>query len=89
VRREKVVRRKLPYEQRKAVSVKENEATCGVCGVCGEWTANGDYFESGNRDRRRKITPCDNFICRVCQEEARQARQMREALEKHAQRAAD
>ena len=46
------------------------------CGVCCLWTSQGDWFSSGNRDRRTGETPMDNFICFRCQEEVRQLREV-------------
>ncbi len=44
----------------------------GECGVCGEWRS-GTRFASGNR-RPDGTTPCDNFVCFRCQQEARDER---------------
>jgi hypothetical protein len=41
------------------------------CGLCARWTSDGDDVPSGNRDPVTGITPCDNFVCRRCQREAR------------------
>jgi hypothetical protein len=58
----------------------------GDCGVCGRRTADGEWLESGPRDRRSKRTPRDNFICRRCQREAREASLLGAALDRHATR---
>jgi hypothetical protein len=39
----------------------------GECGVCGCRSVRGAWFESGQRDRYTRETPCDNFICDRCQ----------------------
>jgi hypothetical protein len=36
----------------------------------------GDWLVSGERNLRTGETPCDNFICHRCQEEARQLREV-------------
>jgi hypothetical protein len=41
------------------------------CGVCARITRDGDHFKSGGRNRETGETPCENFICRQCQREAR------------------
>lgn len=58
----------------------------GVCGVCGEWARNGLWLESGPLDRRTGETPCDNFICRLCQVEERERKSVEDALDEHFQR---
>jgi hypothetical protein len=45
-----------------------NQVQC--CGVCERYTAHGDAMPSGKRNARGE-TPCDNWICRRCQNEAR------------------
>ena len=53
------------------------------CTVCDRWTSDGEGFTSGVRNPRTGETPCDNWICRRCQVEARNARLVREALDAH------
>jgi hypothetical protein len=58
----------------------------GKCGVCGRWTERGDWFASGQRDPRTGNTPCDNFICDRCQQEARVLREVDRALDQRERR---
>lgn len=47
-----------------SMPVKAREfADCCVCGRLGH----GDWFPSGERNRRTGETPCENFICEECQ----------------------
>jgi hypothetical protein len=55
------------------------------CGVCGRWTARGDPFPSGNRNARTRETPMDNFICSLCQEDARMLREVGAACDRQQQ----
>jgi hypothetical protein len=57
------------------------------CGVCDRWTHHGDFLPSGNRDARGR-TPCDNFVCRRCQQKARDEAAVREAIKLWEQRQA-
>jgi hypothetical protein len=54
----------------------------GECGVCGRWRS-GDALPSGN-NRPDGTTPCDNFVCWRCQQEARDLREVNRALNRYA-----
>src|SRR5437773_6490954 len=51
------------------VEMRENEIF--LCCLCARFTRNGEHFPCGVRNRQTGETPCDNFICRRCQREAR------------------
>jgi hypothetical protein len=42
-----------------------------LCGVCAAWSKEGCHLPSGNRNPRTGETPCDNFVCYLCQQKAR------------------
>lgn len=53
------------------------------CVLCARWAGEGNHLPSANRDARSGETPCDNFVCDRCQEEARnEARDRQERLSK-------
>jgi hypothetical protein len=37
----------------------------GICSLCGEWHSLGEYFPSGEKNRRTGETPHDNFVCEL------------------------
>src|SRR5205814_4209287 len=37
------------------------------CGLCAQWTHDGDHIPSGNRDPETGITPMDNVVCWRCE----------------------
>jgi hypothetical protein len=51
------------------------------CCVCGRW-GHGGWLPSGERNPRTRETPCDNFVCDRCQEEARVLREVGAACER-------
>jgi hypothetical protein len=53
----------------------------GECGVCGEWRS-GDPLPSGNK-RKDGTTPCDNFVCWRCQQEARELGEVDRAVDQY------
>jgi len=39
------------------------------CGLCAEWTRNGESLPSGNKNVKTGRTPIDNFVCTRCKRE--------------------
>lgn len=67
---------------------KEKRKTIPQCGVCARWTRDGEYLPSGNRDEVTGITPCDNFVCALCQRETKTNWFVRRMMEGMVRRAA-
>ena len=40
------------------------------CGICADWTRDGEDLPSGNRDPKTGTIPMDNFVCNRCKREA-------------------
>jgi hypothetical protein len=57
------------------------------CCVCSRWE-HGDWLDSGDRNVRTGETPCDNFICDRCQQEARDLREVGAACDRQERRRA-
>jgi hypothetical protein len=55
----------------------------GICSLCGEWHSRGEYFPSGEKNRRTGETPHDNFVCELCQKEIVAASVISDALDAH------
>ena len=53
----------------------------GECDVCGSWRE-GSSLPSGNK-RSDGTTPCDNFVCNRCQQEARELRKVDRAVDQY------
>jgi hypothetical protein len=53
--------------------------------VCGRY-GRGDWLPSGERNPHTRETPCDNFVCDGCQEEARLLREVSSACDRQKQR---
>ena len=57
------------------------------CGICADWTRDGENLPSGNRDPKTGQTPVDNFVCFQCKREAEAnwfVRRQREGMIGHA-----
>ncbi len=56
------------------------------CDVCGSWRE-GSLLPSGNK-RSDGTTPCDNFVCNRCQDEARELHTLEKACDRWEERTA-
>ena len=68
--------------------MKQQPQDAVVCALCRMPARDRDFRPSGHRNRHTLTTPADNFVCRRCQREVREARLVGAALVRYAARAA-